>query len=277
MNVFFLKIWWIEREIMYKKVYVEVTNNCNLSCDFCIGNKRDKKFISIDEFNIILDKLKNYAKYLYLHVMGEPLMHPRINELIDMASSSYYVNITTNGYLIDRIKSKNIRQINISLHSYDEKYNVSLNEYMNNIFDVVDKLSDTYISYRLWVSNNNTDKIISILEKHYNTKINTYDSIKLKDRVFVSFNDSFIWPSLDNEINNSNGTCYALRDHIGILVDGSIVPCCLDSNGEIVLGNIYEDNLDDIINSTRYVNMLNGFRNNIKCEELCQKCDFLKK
>ena len=262
---------------MYKKVYVEITNNCNLNCDFCIGNKRDNKFIDVNNFNIILDKLKGYTKYLYLHVMGEPLLHPKINELIDMASSSYYVNITTNGYLINRLKTNKIRQLNISIPSYDEKYGVSLIDYMNNIFDVVDKLSDTYISYRLWVSNNNTDKIISILEKHYNTKINTYDSIKLKDRVFVSFNDSFIWPSLDNEINNSNGTCYALRDHIGILVDGSIVPCCLDSNGEIVLGNIYKDNLDDVINSTRYANMLNGFRNNIKCEELCKKCDFLKK
>lgn len=275
MNVFFLKIWWIEREIMYKKVYVEVTNNCNLSCDFCIGNKRDKKIISIDEFIIILDKLKDYTKYLYLHVMGEPLMHPRINELIDMAFSSYYVNITTNGYLIDRIKSKNIRQINISLHSYDEKYGVLLTDYMNSIFSVVDKLPNTYVSYRLWVSNINTDKIISLLEKHYNTKIDVGDSIKIKDKVFISFNKSFVWPSFDNEINNSVGTCYALRDHIGILVDGSVVPCCLDSGGEIVFGNIYKDDLDNIVNSTRYLKMLNGFNNNIKCEELCKKCDFL--
>lgn len=260
---------------MYKKVYVEITNNCNLSCDFCIGNSRDKRFISVDEFNIVLDKLKDYTKYLYFHVMGEPLMHPRINDLIDMASSSYCVNITTNGYLIDRIKSKKIRQLNISLHSYDEKYGVLLIDYMNNIFNVVDKLSDTYVSYRLWVSNVNTDKIISLLEKHYNIKINKGDSIKLKDRVFINFNKSFVWPSLDNEVDNSAGTCYALRDHIGVLVDGSVVPCCLDSGGEIVFGNIYEDDLDDIVNSSRYLKMLNGFRNNIKCEELCKKCDFL--
>ena len=260
---------------MYKKVYVEVTNNCNLSCDFCIGNKRDKSFIDVNNFNIILDKLKLYTKYLYLHVMGEPLMHPRINVLIDMASKSYYFNITTNGYLIDRLKTDKIRQLNISIHSYDKKYGVELMDYMNNIFDVVDKLPNVYISYRLWVSNNNINEMINILENHYNTKINIYNSTKLKDKVFLDFNDSFVWPSLDNEINNSSGTCYALRDHIGILVDGSIVPCCLDSNGDIVFGNIYKDDLEDIINSDRYVNMLNGFRNNIKCEELCKKCDFL--
>ena len=148
-------------------------------------------------------------------------------------------------------------------------------DYMNNIFDVVDKLPNVYISYRLWVSNNNINEMINILENHYNTKINIYNSTKLKDKVFLNFNDSFVWPSLDNEINNSSGTCYALRDHIGILVDGSIVPCCLDSNGNIVFGNIYKDSLDDVINSERYINMLNGFRNGIKCEELCKKCDFL--
>ena len=99
---------------MYKKVYIEITNNCNLSCDFCPHNKRKNEFITLDNFNIILDKLENYTKYLYLHVLGEPLLHPNINEIIDVASKRYKINITTNGYLIDKIKNnKNIRQINI--------------------------------------------------------------------------------------------------------------------------------------------------------------------
>lgn len=260
---------------MYKKVYVEITNNCNLDCDFCIKNKRDKKFISIDDFNIVLDKLRGYTNYLYFHLMGEPLLHPKINELIDLAADNYYVNITTNGYLIDKIKTNKIRQLNISLHSYDIKYGIDLISYMNNIFNTVDNLVNTYISYRIWVNNFNTLEIISLLESHYNIKIELGNSIKLKDKVFISFNKTFKWPSLDNEFVNEVGTCYALKDHIGILVDGSIVPCCLDSNGEIVFGNIYKDDLDDIINSERYVNMLNGFRNNIKCEKLCKKCDFI--
>ena len=145
---------------MFKKIYVEITNNCNLNCDFCIGNKRDKKFIDIDTFNTLLDKLDGYTNYLYFHVMGEPLLHPKINELIDIASKRFNINITTNGYLIDRIKdNKNIRQINISLHSNDEKYNTSLDDYMNKIFDSVDELSkNTYVEYRMWV--NNVDNVV---------------------------------------------------------------------------------------------------------------------
>ena len=111
---------------MFKKIYLEITNNCNLDCSFCIGNKRSKKFIDIEQFNILLSKIEGFTKYVYFHVMGEPLLHPKINDLIDLASSKYFVNITTNGYLIKRIENnKNIRQVNISLHSFDTKYNKS--------------------------------------------------------------------------------------------------------------------------------------------------------
>ena len=114
----------------YKKVYIEITNRCNLSCDFCIKNKRKIKDISIEEFENILEKLKPITNYLYFHILGEPLIHPKINELIDIASKSFNINITTNGYFIDKIKDNpNIRQINISLHSFDEKYHISLDKY----------------------------------------------------------------------------------------------------------------------------------------------------
>ena len=140
----------------FKKIYIEITNTCNLNCDFCIKNKRKNKFISVDEFKIILDKIKDSTDYLYFHVLGEPLMHPKINELINIASKQFKINITTNGYLIDKIKhNKNIRQVNISLHSFNDSYNVSLIDYLNNIFDSIDELikNKTYISLRIWVKN----------------------------------------------------------------------------------------------------------------------------
>ena len=171
---------------MYKKIYVEITNACNLSCDFCIKNKRKLKFMSEDEFKIILEKLKNHTEYLYFHVLGEPLMHPKINEFINLASLSYKVNITTNGYLIEKLKNnKNIRQLNISLHSYNTKYNISLDDYLNHIFEVVDTLENTYISYRLWVDSNETDEILKKLNEKYNTSLSKKDlkrNNKLKER-----------------------------------------------------------------------------------------------
>jgi len=263
---------------MYKKVYLEITNNCNLNCDFCIKNDRAKKFISINDYKSILSKLKPYTKYLYFHVSGEPLLHPRINELINIATKNFYVNITTNGYLIKRIKDNhNVRQINISLHSYSKEYNYTLESYLDNICDVIDNLSNnTYFSLRFWVNNKYNDEMIKYLNKRYNVEIKLETGFKIIDNVFISVNKEFIWPDLENNYYNDVGTCYALKDHIGILVNGDIIPCCLDANGIIKLGNIYRENLEDVIKSERYQKMLEGFKNNKKCEELCKKCNFLE-
>lgn len=263
----------------FKKIYVEITNMCNLNCPFCIRNSRKVESITIDRFNILLDKLKPYTDYLYFHVLGEPLMHNNINELIDIASNNFNINITTNGYLIDRVSdNKNIRQINISLHSYNG--NKDLKEYLDNVFDSVDKLvlNKTYISLRLWVKNKYNNEIIDYINSRYKLSI-PYDvkDYTINDYLFINNFHEFIWPDLDNNLNEECGTCYALIDHIGILVDGTIVPCCLDTKGIINLGNIYTDSLDDILSSKRVANMIEGFKNNKKVENLCRHCKFIDK
>lgn len=170
----------------FKKIYIEITNNCNLNCSFCVHNQRKNKYMTLEEFKIILSKLKGHTKYLYFHVLGEPLIHPYINEFIDEASKDFYINITTNGYFIDKIKfNKNIRQINISLHS-----NVSnLDMYMDKIFDATDVLKKyTFINYRLWLGND--DKILKKLEEKYQASIKTNKTIE--KNVFVDIDEEFV-------------------------------------------------------------------------------------
>lgn len=258
----------------FKKIYVEITNRFNLSCDFCIKNNRKIKDIEIESFKEILTKIKPYTNYLYLHVLGEPLLHKNINELIDIAyENKFNINITTNGYLINNVKyNKNIRQINISLHSYNEKYKISLDDYLNNIFDSIDELikNKTYISLRLWLKNKYTNEIINVLNKKYkiiNNKVNDY--------LYINYDKEFIWPDLNNDYYSEKGTCYGLIDHIGILVDGTIIPCCLDSKDIINLGNIYNDNLKEILKKDRVNNIIKGFKGNKKLEELCKHCKFI--
>ena len=259
----------------FKKIYVEITNVCNLNCPFCIGNSRQKEFISEYKFDLLLKKLKGYTKYLYFHLMGEPLLHLNINKLINKASKNYNINITTNGYFINRIKdNNNIHQVNISLHSYDEKKNKTLNEYLNDIYNAVDKLlvTNTIISYRMWTNNKYNEDIIKSIENRYNIKIN--GNTKIKDRLFFEFETEFIWPNLNNGYCKKDGSCQGLRTHIGILVDGSVVPCCLDYNANLKLGNIYEQDLDEILEQQRVKDMIKGFQNNKKVEEFCQHCNF---
>ncbi len=262
---------------MYKKVYVEITNVCNLSCPFCIGNQRKPESISLANFKIILQKLKGHTKYLYLHVLGEPLLHPDIEKIIELAKEDFFINITTNGYFIKKIKNNlNIRQINISLHSYTKNSHKTIEEYLEDIYISIEQLKrSTYISLRLWVDSEYKDEIISFLEEKYHQKITGKQ--KLSENIYIDFEHTFIWPSLDNPILSRKGTCYALKDHIAILVDGRITPCCLDSLGTIELGNIYTDDLETIKKSPRYQNMLQGFQNNQKLEPLCQRCNFINK
>lgn len=265
----------------FKKIYVEITNICNLDCTFCIKNKRMKEFISIDNFNTLLKSIQPYTEYLYFHILGEPLLHPQINELINIASKTFKINITTNGYLIDRIKdNKNIRQLNISLHSFDDKYRISLQSYLDNIFDSIDELlkNDTYISLRMWIKNKYHEDIINYINKRF--KLNLPKNIgncTIKNKLFINNFHEFIWPDLNSDYYSEKGTCYALKDHIGILVDGTIVPCCLDTLGSINLGNIYKQSMNDILKHERVNKMLDNFNNHKKVEELCKHCMFIDK
>ena len=241
-----------------KKIYIEITNRCNLNCDFCIKNKRKITDINIENYKYIIDKIKNDTKEIYLHILGEPLIHKDINYFINYATkNNLLVNITTNGYLINNIKENyNIHRLNISLHSYNSKYNISLDTYLNNIFNVIDKIRNkTYVTLRLWVSDNNTKYIINYINKRYNTTIESIkdnQKIKIANNLLIDTFHVFIWPDLSNNYYNEVGTCKGLIDHIGILSDGTIIPCCLDSTGTINLGNIYIDT----VNAFSYYNML---------------------
>ncbi|MBQ9267446.1 MAG: radical SAM protein, partial [Clostridia bacterium] len=107
----------------FKRVYIEITNVCNLKCEFCLPHHRENKFMTFEEFDTILQKIKPYTKYIYLHVKGEPLMHPEVDKFIEYAyENGFYVNLTTNGTLLEKHLSitKNLRQINISLHATND-------------------------------------------------------------------------------------------------------------------------------------------------------------
>ena len=266
----------------FKKIYIEITNACNLSCPFCIKNKRKIKYITLDEYKYIIDKIKKYTKEIYLHILGEPLLHPDIIEFIEYANSqNLLVNITTNGYLINNLKNNsNIHRLNISLHSYNEIYKLNLNTYLDNIFNTIDKIKNkTFISLRLWVGNKNTEYILKYINQRYNTNINKLENntkTKITSNLIIDTFHEFIWPDLNNNYYNEIGKCRGLIDHIGILSDGTVIPCCLDTTGVINLGNIYQEELDSILEKQIVKDMVDGFKKGYKCQELCKHCSFLE-
>ena len=258
----------------FKKIYVEITNICNLNCSFCSKDNKEKREMTLKEFEHILKQINNYTDYLYLHVKGEPLLHSKLKEIIDLCQKYHkQINITTNGTLLKQKLNilENVRQINISLHSLIDKNK------LNDILKCGDYLSakNVQVVYRFW-TDNNSDLIKYILD-YYHYQKEKSNNIKLKDNLYLNKSFEFIWPNLDNKFITNHGFCKGLDTHIGILADGTVIPCCLDSSGIINLGNIYEENLSDILEKEKTKQIISGFKNNKLVEELCQKCDFRKK
>lgn len=258
---------------MYKRIYIEITNICNLNCGFCPPTKRIKEYMSIKNFEEILKKIKGYTSNIYLHIKGEPLIHPYLDEILELCNKyDINVNITTNGRLLDKkidiINNRDVRQINISLHSFD-----SIDE-IKVLLNSIDKISNSYVSLRLWNNKSNED-ILKLLEIHYNKKIDFNGKrFTLSNNIFLDKDILFSWPDINSDVVDANGTCLGLKSQLGILVDGSIVTCCLDNEGYNNLGNIFTSNLDSIINSKKYREILNGFNNNILVSELCKRCGY---
>lgn len=286
----------------YKKVYIEITNSCNLKCSFCPTSIKPAKIMTLEEFKYILDQIKPYSDYIYLHVKGEPLSHPQIDKLLDAAKEkNIKVNITTNGTLITRVEDKIInkeafRQINFSLHSFDGDIDkIEKNDYLKNILDFTSRslsLGNTYISLRLWnfhQGNKNKDqmignrKVIAQIEEYFNLDYKIEDNLipgkglKLKDKLYLNSDLEFKWPKLSDKEENENGFCYGLRSQIGVLVDGTVIPCCLDDEGIVDLGNIFTTPFKDIVEGERATNIYEGFNSNKAVEELCRKCTFKDK
>lgn len=268
----------------YKKIYIEITNNCNLKCSFCSAVKRKRRFMTTEEFENILIKIKDYTDYIYLHIKGEPLLHPNIIEFLRLADKyNLKVNLTTNGTLFSKVakelsECKSLQKINFSLHSEN-----NIDNYCEEIFKNVELLKDKIIIYRLWTLKNNqldskSQEIVNKIRKYYNLpqetvdKIYTSNNIKIKSTIYVDKDNEFSWPEVTT--HKSNGYCYALKTQIGILVDGTVVPCCLDSNGVVNLGNIFKESLEEIINSEKYISLKKSFQDRKPCEKLCQSCTF---
>lgn len=273
----------------FAKVYIEISNICNLKCSFCPGTVRSPRRMSLEEFETVLNKIKPYTDYIYFHLLGEPLCHPELESFLKLADEmNFKVIITTNGTLLSKnadilIKSKAHYKTVISLHSFEANDSkIPFNEYLKNCFEYAKCTENKKtVVLRLWNNggkNSLNGEILSVLENYFPKPWNTErNGIRIGNKIFLQYGDKFDWPALASNAIDERVFCYGLRDQIGILADGTVVPCCLDSNGDIALGNIFKDDLGDILASQKAVNIYNGFSNRTACEELCKRCSFVRK
>lgn len=282
-------------------MYIEITSVCNLACSFCPPTARKANILKVDKFNEILDQIKPHTKYIYLHVKGEPLLHPRVDQLLDAAhAKEFKVNITTNGTLLKKNRHKllgkpALRQMNFSLHSFDGHEGSTDREgYLAEILSFAKEAAaqGVLISFRLWnldplhatsEQKRKNQETLQILEKEFNLdykieeKVVPGSGVKIADRIYINQDHEFQWPSLLAPEDDGKGFCHALRSQAAILVDGTVVPCCLDGEGVIDLGNINDKPFSEIIEGERANNLYDGFSRREAVEEMCRKCGYRKR
>ena len=238
-----------------------------------------------EEFAHIISEIKPYTDNIYLHVKGEPLLHPNLIDFLHIAEEhNIKVNLTTNGVLFSKrveelAKCNSLQKINFSLHSEN-----NIPNYLENIFSSVEKIKDKTVIYRLWTlqdgkfdekSTKTVEKIINYYKLSPETveKIYQENNVKISSTIYVDKDNEFEWPD-DKKNEYNNGFCMALKTQVAILVDGTVVPCCLDSNGKINLGNIYTDSFESIINSKKCLDLKKSFQDRKPCEKLCLNCTY---
>ncbi len=278
---------------MLNKAYLEITNVCNLDCSFCHKTKRQKRLMSAEEFDKLTERLRGKVRYLYFHLMGEPTLHPLLPDFIKSAREKGFLPIiTTNGSLLgdrgDNIIGADPYKVSISLHAPAGNSAFSDPKYLDNCIDFAKKAAErgTYIALRLW--NLGTDEEMTNGE----TLARLHDAFpeewvdvrkgagkRLATRIFLEYAEHFDWPDMSAPAIDRDADlfCYGLRDQIGVLVDGSVVPCCLDAEGGITLGNLFEIELDEILASPRARAVYDGFTSRRACEELCRRCGYARR
>lgn len=289
------------RKIKFRKVYCEISNSCNLKCDFCPQSslKRPTHFMDKDLFESIVKQVQPFTRLLCLHVMGEPMYHPELKEFLDICQKyKQDVAVVTNGVLLNDsnqnlLLNPAVVQINFSLQSFENNYKGQDNKsYLERIFKFTKKAfaerPDLHINYRLW----NAESFEKALEVNERTISRIRDAFgiseekmksisllgnNLLNNLFLNLSENFDWPTMDMPFQSERGTCRALINQLAILSDGTVVPCCFDCEGVIKLGDANKESIVDILNSERAMAMFNGFKSQQLVEPLCQRCTYIKR
>ena len=271
----------------FQKIYVEISNLCNLSCAFCPGTKRKPGRMRLEQFAKLLPKLKPYTEYLYFHLMGEPLCHPELKAFLDLAKD-FKVILTTNGTLLSRqqellLSAPNLHKVNISLHAFEANdLAVPFETYLADCFRFGQAVQgEKLVVYRLWNQGGQDAKnaeIITQMEAYFPKPwTEKRQGVQIGEKVFLEYGEKFDWPDLQAEEDKGDLFCYGLRDQLGILWDGTVVPCCLDHEGDIALGNLFTQDMDEILNSPRAKAIYDGFTARQAVEPLCRRCGYARR
>lgn len=273
----------------FRKIYLEISNLCNLRCAFCPGTKRQPHAMTRAEFAALLPKLRPWTDYLYFHLMGEPLCHPELERFLALShEAGFRVILTTNGTLLQKaqpilLNAPGLHKVNISLHAFEANdLSKPFSDYLRQCFSFGRAAEGKFlVVYRLWNgggADGRNPEILDMMEKFFPGEwVRERQGTRIAHRVYLQYGDKFDWPDLTAPETDGRVFCYGLRDQIGVLCDGTVVPCCLDHEGDIPLGNLFRQELADILASDKTQAIYRGFSDGKPPEELCRRCGYARR
>lgn len=273
---------------MYSRVYVEITNICNMNCSFCHGHSRKPRRMTQAEFARVLEQLQGKTNYVYYHLMGEPLTHPELHQFLRMASAQGFKSIiTTNGTLVSQrgeaLLRCGVHKFNISLHSFEAGSDEAYERYLEQVAAFADAANSAgvIVAFRLWNRGHDggrNDRTLQLLRERLSGQwAENTRGYRVREKLYLEWGDRFQWPDMEAPLQGNDVFCHGMRDHFGILSDGTVVPCCLDSDGVINLGNVFTQELTEILESHRVKAMVRGFERRCATEALCSRCGYARR
>ena len=269
------------------------------------SNNAQSKADFVNKLSIALKEADETAYWLELLVESDTIeqiqfdsLYDDLKEVIALLTSSiktaknkgFLPAITTNGSLLskkgDELLKNLPHKISISLHAPEANEAFSDEGYLKSCINFAKEASKKgcIVALRLWNLGSGADNssILDFLHREFSGEwvdIRGGSSHRLADMIFLEWGKRFEWPdpSLPECDTDCDIFCYGLRDQIGILCDGTVVPCCLDADANLSLGNLFNSDLDEILSSDKAKNIYNGFTRRRAVESLCRKCGYAKR
>lgn len=251
----------VNNHSLFSHVAIETISACNNDCSFCpvsiINNKRPLVYMNDSLFKEIIRQLKelNFMGSLLLDINNEPLLDKRLSQRIthirQILGDDVKISIETNGILLTASK----------IHRLFESG-------LNNIY--IDDYADCWYDYLLFT-------------KRTRKNLQELDTKKINKNVILTINHRFKKQVLSDRSGKTKGRkfigiadrnkfCDFPFSSMNINAKGNVIICCRDSYWQEVMGNIENNNLEEIWFSDKYKKVREDFLRDERILSLCQEC-----
>lgn len=271
----------VPRDFLPRVLQVEPTVRCNLSCVFCktkLPFVQQRGEMSFDMFQRVIDQVAHCCTRLNLWGTGEPMLHPRIMDMARYASQRGFkrVKISTNGHYLNEEQVEGLLTagftcVRVSLEDVPaEQYpDIRRGGEYQRVLAGLERLC----AARRRLNANVRLVVVSVAAEESPRHQGTFSEHLARIGVDEHMYQYDVW-----RVGGANARvlprerCAQLRNVLNVLADGTVVPCCHLHEGEIILGNVHEQDLLAIWLGPEMTRLRAAFQENRMSQ--CHTCNY---